>query len=773
MKKVILFLSIYAFSAMCYSFRLPVTFYKTVAETSMVTVGVEPGATDGYNIGLDVPAFPPFTAFAAQIVNDSFPISNLSTDIRSDLMPRHIWRVQLFNFVAPGSHVRWNRFFVPHDSIRSTWIGYGTSPDTIDWFGMTEDDSFFVPAGYYAFIKFVQVVEPPVRDTIPPRIFGWSPADGDTNVDPMTSISFSATDETALDTSRFSVHLWVDGTDYGLFATQTPIAGGIRVTYTPFFPFTAGATVLVTAQVQDRASPPNVASQSISFRIASDTPPETTYCSITAWVNLMGGFPPPPLSGSKVDIAPLGLSDTTNSTGMVTFDDIPSGSYTVVASRVGYFSAGTSILLTRDTMLVFVLEADTGGGGGGIAIRGTVTLEGALDYSGTSLQLLGVMDSSVRYDTTTITGNYEFTGVMPGLYKLTAMRTGYFPDSAFVFAFFSDTIVDFHLNAVVLPFVQKILVIDWDNGDRPLALGIGAAEGLYNYIISRYPTLDVGITTQDPNIASLNLDSTRAIFLVTGTRLGMNAMMDDASISALMDFVNIRGGAIYWEGADAGKDYSAGTAIARSFFNMFGAEYAHDGMSATTGNIENIALKIHAGSGAGSFVTVGYAFMTEADHFIDELNRTTGEESAYSTTGPTPTFSRTRGVRNGRKFLNSFYLAAVQNSVQRNAYLYGVLYVMLGWTDIAETEIPKRKEIIRIEPNPFNSSCKIAISGNAVRAEIYDISGRMLFSWVSVGEHIWDGRDMSGKTLPSGSYLVVARDCTGKIVDGRKISFVR
>ncbi|OGG46354.1 MAG: hypothetical protein A3F84_13510 [Candidatus Handelsmanbacteria bacterium RIFCSPLOWO2_12_FULL_64_10] len=63
-------------------------------------------------------------------------------------------------------------------------------------------------------------------------------------------------------------------------------------------------------------------------------------------------------------------------------------------------------------------------------------------------------------------------------------------------------------------------------------------------------------------------------------------------------------------------------------------------------------------------------------------------------------------------------------------------------------------------PNPFNGTtvfrCRSPTPG---RAEIYTLLGRCVRRWVEVGAAetslVWDGRDASGKTLPSGVYFLV------------------
>ena len=567
------------------------------------------------------------------------------------------------------------------------------------------------------------------------------------------------------------MHLWIDTLDIIWFCTKSPIAGGVRVTYDPFLPFTSGDTVTAIAQVQDYATPPHVVTDTIKFVVGGGgtTPTDSTY-RITAQVNLNPPPMPPMLSGSKVEIVELAISDTTNLTGFVTFDSIPEGNYTVVASRTGYFSDGFVINLVNDTLLTYLLNEDTTGGGGGTGVSGTVTLMGTSDYSGSTVELLSVMDSSVLYDTTNSLGEYLITGITPGFYNLKARHDGYFSDSTFLMLFFADTVVDFELTMGELP---EVLVIDWDNGDTPIFGGLGAAEKLHEILQPWITTVDMGITEQDPDIAGLPLDNVDVIFLVTGTRIGTNAVIDDSSLAKLIDFVD-NGGYIYWEGPDVGTDYSTGSYLAQEFFDLFGVGVVSEGFSAATGNVEKIVLNppVHWDA-----ETTDYAFCTEADHYVDELVLTGSSDAiAHSAGSVTPASSNIRAAFNfasPKLMISSVYLAAMDSSNIRDAYIYDIVYEMLNLTDIPEMEKPEDVSLIEVEPNPFNAACNISSPGPI---EIFDLSGRIVYESgrnFQRESYIWNGCDLSGKELPSGTYLVITKNANGKIVHGRRLLLIR
>jgi hypothetical protein len=84
-----------------------------------------------------------------------------------------------------------------------------------------------------------------------------------------------------------------------------------------------------------------------------------------------------------------------------------------------------------------------------------------------------------------------------------------------------------------------------------------------------------------------------------------------------------------------------------------------------------------------------------------------------------------------------------------------------GQVSVAD-DAPKGFALTGNHPNPFNPSTTISFtlpSSGAARLSIYDVTGRKVRDLVSsvlpAGAHemVWDGRDDSGKTVSSGTYL--------------------
>jgi WD40 repeat protein len=77
-------------------------------------------------------------------------------------------------------------------------------------------------------------------------------------------------------------------------------------------------------------------------------------------------------------------------------------------------------------------------------------------------------------------------------------------------------------------------------------------------------------------------------------------------------------------------------------------------------------------------------------------------------------------------------------------------------------DAPKGFALTGNHPNPFNPSTSVSFtipSAGTVRLTVYDVTGRtvrtMVSSVLSAGAHemVWDGRDDSGKSVSSGTYL--------------------
>ena len=83
-------------------------------------------------------------------------------------------------------------------------------------------------------------------------------------------------------------------------------------------------------------------------------------------------------------------------------------------------------------------------------------------------------------------------------------------------------------------------------------------------------------------------------------------------------------------------------------------------------------------------------------------------------------------------------------------------------------------------PNPFNNSIRIDFTINNpgyVDIGIYDIKGKWIINLIGKHMHlgkyniVWNGRDMAGKSVASGSYLVLMK--FGSSFQTKKIKLIK
>lgn len=436
MKKVVL-LSLAAFSmALGIEFTAVITAQSGTA-SAVGTLGVQPGASNGLGME-DVVyiGFPPY--FALYFENPTLPPPTLqfTTDIRSDSDSLQIWDGYIANPSSPFIDLSWTAPLLSPDS-GVLFIGYcavGGTPDSM--FDMTTTTSLNIPTGNMLKIVFKQPVTEPINDTFPPFVVWWSPADGDTIDSPTYPLQVLVADsgEAGIDTS--SVNMTLNGIDISWFLDKTITPDGLLISYTPTVILHTPGQNLATLSIADNAG--NLLIDTMKFIFAmpdtGDTTPDTTGFVISGMVFLSGGIS---LSGSKVKIIEVAYEETTDFTGRFEFPPLPTDTYTVLATRVGYIPQQAIIYLTRDTSLFFMLES---GGGTGVTVRGYVLLQGQSNHQGTNVTGMAVTGSETVSTSTNSTGLFTLSFTAPGAFKILATRAGYYPDSVFVFAITDTTI---------------------------------------------------------------------------------------------------------------------------------------------------------------------------------------------------------------------------------------------------------------------------------------------------------------------------------------------
>lgn len=125
-----------------------------------------------------------------------------------------------------------------------------------------------------------------------------------------------------------------------------------------------------------------------------------------------------PIVGVNIEILELKYTAVTDPYGAYRIENIPPGTYTVVATKQGYRSNatyGVVIQMGATMELNFTLEEIPG------IVWGYV-----MDEKGEPIVQATVEISSGSYSTTTdINGYYKLAGISPGLYTLTAYKNGY------------------------------------------------------------------------------------------------------------------------------------------------------------------------------------------------------------------------------------------------------------------------------------------------------------------------------------------------------------
>lgn len=94
--------------------------------------------------------------------------------------------------------------------------------------------------------------------------------------------------------------------------------------------------------------------------------------------------------------------------------------------------------------------------------------------------------------------------------------------------------------------------------------------------------------------------------------------------------------------------------------------------------------------------------------------------------------------------------------------------------------VPAATAVREVTPNPFNPSTRVAFelaAGGRAALEVFDVRGRLVRRLVdadlAAGRHeaVWDGRDESGVSAPSGTYF--ARLRAGDVVASRKMQLLK
>jgi len=136
-----------------------------------------------------------------------------------------------------------------------------------------------------------------------------------------------------------------------------------------------------------------------------------------------------PLGGVQVKItsgpAHIGQTATTDSTGVYELEDLTPGTYAVEASASGYGQVTEEKVVVQAGQATNVSFTLRGGSGGEGRLVGTVkNLDGAA-LNDAKVEILLGPSGRGRFVYTSVNGEYELAGLLPGLYTIRASRSGY------------------------------------------------------------------------------------------------------------------------------------------------------------------------------------------------------------------------------------------------------------------------------------------------------------------------------------------------------------
>lgn len=127
-------------------------------------------------------------------------------------------------------------------------------------------------------------------------------------------------------------------------------------------------------------------------------------------------------------------------------------------------------------------------------------------------------------------------------------------------------------------------------------------------------------------------------------------------------------------------------------------------------------------------------------------------------------------------------LALGATTEARVSHGYSTVFTLDTVTDAGHEnlDMPRNVELSPAYPNPFNPNATIEFEltdSGSIDLSVYDPQGRLVQSLASgahsVGRHAaaWDGRDMSGRFMPSGIYFCRLRSPWG--TQTKKLTLVR
>lgn len=832
-------------------------------KTSVVTIGTDSAATDGFDPGLDVYAPPPidFYAYIAAVADTIY--DQYATDIRNNCAAEgHVWEIHLGNVSGDVQWVEWSSALVPYDDLWKLLVAVSSSglpTDCSAFSDMRDINRVEVGSDEVVYVWLTTSCGPTtysVFGTVTDCITGLPVEGAQVDVGGLVDFTdslgqfevsglFPATYDVSITASgyeEFDTSVTIVDADVELSVSICPpsyvvsgttfvegvATGGVEVQIGPATPVYSGADgyyeVRLTAGTYEvRASYPGYPVYVDTIDVSSDL---SYNIYIEAGTFTISGF------GMLEGEASAGISISVDGSPAATTDDtgyyeieVPYGVHTISASYPGYETVDTTLLVDSDLTLDFDLSPSC------VQVCVDVTVEGASDNSGALVEMPPeealvtppsglVCFDCVDWGDYTITvskENYcdaetaisvsapetvEIT--LPFAWPVTDLEALVVPDtrplsedlhvvlswtaptSSYLTVesydiYRNDSLIatvdtagyedydvadgDVHTYYVVVNYAEgcsspasdavivdvsvspdpnEILVVDFDNG-------AGFTEDLTAVLDDILVDASYTVTAQDEDItAHYDLGDYDAVIVVLGVR---GDASDDVMPSEMVDMLTAyidEGGKVYVEGPDFAQDYDGTEFLDRFSFS------ATDGNPSSTGNVEYVVTDDAFFGGA--MWTMDYPYQTDADHYVDRLTPLGGAAPML--------YANDDSVVVGVYYLQRYYTSIYITELSVDGYpapnrVLGEILEHMGFetTGIAEHASAKPSALaVSAKPNPFNAACDVTFdlpSAASVELAVYDVSGAKVATLyagkLSQGRYTvtWDATG-----LASGVYVV-------------------
>lgn len=500
------------------------------------------------------------------------------------------------------------------------------------------------------------------------------------------------------------------------------------------------------------------------------------------------------MSGAEVTLTGVG-TETTPSSGNVTFDEVDHGMYSLEVSADYHKTMMLdSIYVTGDTSIAVMLcclepVADLAAEGDSVARPSTDPLAISLSWTEPGSSCSNPMWYMI-YRSETPFIDHTAPGVT--LIDSVAAGTATYDDSTVTdgMTYYYDVVVMYEdesyystlagnvsAMSVYTPDPADILVLDWDNGATPCD---GGTMGVGEWWVDMLESTDLGltevVTSTDDSWANplmgYDLNDYMLVVVALGINDADNTELPTAAIDKLEAYRATAGKKMIIEGPDFGQDYND-----EDFFDNLGLSFLHDG--AADFNVDNFKMKPLL-TNADFPIVFDYDDSSSADHFVDILASVSGlttvgafdQDTTYRTffyNGPCQTI------------ISTIYLGGIVDGtypyVQYRAasgYLWTLGITNTGIYEV-DSKLPSEFALSGNYPNPFNpvTTIEFQLPREAnVEVAIYDITGKRVETLVNekmnggVYHVTWNASSM-----PSGVYF--ARMVAGDFNATHKVMLVK